>query len=57
LHDFPNGKFDRIIGNTKQRASIDAFYSGRNYAALWITDGKANARAKAPIIRFRILLH
>ena len=49
LHDLPNGKFDRIIGNTKQRASIDAFYSGRNYAPLWITDGKANARAKAAI--------
>ena len=49
LHDIPNGKFDRIIGNTKQRASIDAFYSGRNYAPLWVTDGKANARAKAAI--------
>ena len=49
LHDLPNGKFDRIIGNSKQRAAIDAFYSGRNYAPLWITDGKANARAKAAI--------
>src|SRR6516164_904709 len=49
LHDIPNGKFDRIIGNTKQRASIDAFYSGRNYAPLWVTDGKPNARAKAAI--------
>jgi L,D-transpeptidase YcbB len=49
LHDLPNGKFDRMIGNTKQRAAIDAFYSGRNYAPLWITDGKPNARAKAAI--------
>jgi L,D-transpeptidase YcbB len=49
LHDLPNGKFDRIIGNTKQRAAVDAFYSGRNYAPLWITGGKANARAKAAI--------
>jgi L,D-transpeptidase YcbB len=49
LHDLPNGKFDRIIGNTKQRGAIDAFYSGRNYAPLWITDGKVNARAKAAI--------
>ncbi|MFY9771580.1 MAG: hypothetical protein WAK04_15275, partial [Xanthobacteraceae bacterium] len=49
LHDLPNGKFDRITGNTKQRAGIDAFYSGRNYVPLWITDGKANARAKAAI--------
>jgi L,D-transpeptidase YcbB len=49
LRDLANGKFDRLIGNTKQRASIDAFYSDRNYAPLWITDGKANARAKAAI--------
>jgi murein L,D-transpeptidase YcbB/YkuD len=49
LHDLPNGKFDRIIGSTKQGAAIDAFYSGRNYAPLWIADGKANARAKAAI--------
>ena len=49
LHELPNGKFDRIIGNTKERASIDAFYSGRNYAPLWISDGKVNARAKATI--------
>jgi murein L,D-transpeptidase YcbB/YkuD len=47
LRDLANGKFDRIIGNTKQRASIDAFYSDRNYAPLWITDGKLNARARA----------
>ena len=39
----------RIIGSTKERTSIDAFYSGRNYAPLWITDGKANARAQAAI--------
>ena len=49
LHDLPKGKFDRIIGNTKQTASIDAFYSARNYAPLWVTDGKVNARAKAAI--------
>ena len=49
LHDLPKGKFDRIIGNTKQTASIDAFYSARNYAPLWVTDGKLNARAKAAI--------
>ena len=49
LPDLANGKFDRIIGSTKERTSIDAFYSGRNYAPLWITDGKANARARAAI--------
>jgi len=49
LHELANGKFDRIIGSKKDRAQIDAFYSGRNYAPLWITDGKANERAKAAI--------
>ncbi len=33
----------------KTAPQIDAFYSGRNYAPLWITDGKANARANAAI--------
>ena len=49
LHNLANGKFDRIIGSTKERTSIDAFYSGRSYAPLWLTDGKANARAQAAI--------
>jgi murein L,D-transpeptidase YcbB/YkuD len=49
LHNLANGKFDRIIGSTKERLSIDAFYAGRNYAPLWLTDGKANARAQAAI--------
>jgi murein L,D-transpeptidase YcbB/YkuD len=49
LHNLANGKFDRIIGSTKERTSIDAFYAGRNYAPLWLTDGKANARAQATI--------
>jgi L,D-transpeptidase YcbB len=49
LHNLANGQFDRIIGNKTYRTQIDAFYSGRNYAPLWITDGKANARADAVI--------
>jgi murein L,D-transpeptidase YcbB/YkuD len=49
LHNLANGKFDRIIGSTKERTSIDAFYAGRNYVPLWLTDGKANARAQAAI--------
>jgi len=49
LHALANGKFDRIIGSTKERESIDAFYASRNYAPLWITEMKANARAKAVV--------
>jgi L,D-transpeptidase YcbB len=47
LHELGNGKFDRIVGSKKDRTQIEAFYSSRNYAPLWITDGKANARATA----------
>jgi L,D-transpeptidase YcbB len=49
LHNLASGKFDQIIGDKKNRAQIDAFYSGRNYAPIWITDGKPNARATAAI--------
>ncbi len=49
LRNMASGKYDRIIGNKKDRTLIDAFYSGRDYAPLWITDGKANERAKAAI--------
>ena len=49
LRAMTSGKFDKIIGAKKDRIVIDAFYSGRDYAPLWITDGKANARAKAAI--------
>jgi len=45
LHNLASGKFDQIIGSIKERISIDAFYSGRNYAPLWISEGKARAKA------------
>ena len=49
LHGLADGKFDQIIGNKKERGPIDAFYSAHNYAPLWITDGKPNARAESAI--------
>jgi len=39
----------RVIGGKKERAAFDAFYSSRDYAPLWISDGNPNARAKAAI--------
>jgi murein L,D-transpeptidase YcbB/YkuD len=47
LHQLPSGKFDHVLGGKTERAAIDAFYSSRSYAPIWITDGHANARAKA----------
>jgi L,D-transpeptidase YcbB len=49
LRAMTSGKYDRIIGNKKDRIVIDAFYSGRDYAPLWLTDGKANDRAQTAI--------
>jgi L,D-transpeptidase YcbB len=49
LRNLATGKFDPIVGSTKERESIDAFYASRNYAPLWIAEGKASARAKAVI--------
>ena len=49
LRSLADGSFDRIIGNKKDRAQIDAFYAVRNYAPLWLSDGAANARANAAI--------
>ena len=49
LREMANGKFDRVLGGKKERAAFEAFYSGRNFAPLWITDGQVNERAKAAI--------
>src|SRR6516225_5928165 len=49
LRELGNGKFDRIIGSEKDRTPIEAFYSSRNYAPLWIADGKPNTPATAAI--------
>jgi L,D-transpeptidase YcbB len=49
LRDLAAGKFDRMLGGKKERAAIEAYYSSRDYAPLWLTDGKPNARAQAAI--------
>jgi L,D-transpeptidase YcbB len=49
LRDLASGKFDRLLGGDKERIALDAFYAKRNYAPLWITDGKVNERAQAAV--------
>src|SRR6516162_2982205 len=49
LSELANGKFDRLVGDKEKRAALDAFYSKRNYAPVWITEGKVNDRALAAI--------
>jgi murein L,D-transpeptidase YcbB/YkuD len=43
------GKYDRILGGKKERSAVEAFYSSRDFAPLWITDGVMNERAKAAV--------
>ena len=49
LRELTAGKFDRILGGRKERAGIEAFYSERNFAPLWIANGAANERSKAAV--------
>lgn len=49
LRGLASGAFDRLIGNRKDRESVDTFYRGRNYAPLWIDSGALNDRAQAAI--------
>jgi L,D-transpeptidase YcbB len=47
LRGLSSGKFDHILGGKPQRAAIEAFYSGRSFAPIWLTDGHANAHEQA----------
>ncbi len=49
LRDLASGKFDRMLGGKKERAAFEAYYASRDFAPLWLTDGKPNARAQAAI--------
>src|ERR1700733_4075500 len=49
LRDLATGKFDRMLGGKKESAAIEAYYASRDYAPLWLTDGKPNARGQAAI--------
>jgi len=49
LRQLANGKFDHVLGGKTQRTEIEAFYSSRSYAPLWLSDGHANDRATAAI--------
>lgn len=49
LRELSAGKFDRVFGGRKERSSVEAFYSERNFAPLWITTGVVNERGKSAI--------
>jgi L,D-transpeptidase YcbB len=43
------GSKERLFGGKKERTAVEAFYSGRGFAPLWIDNGAGNDRAKAAI--------
>ena len=45
LRNLSSGKYDRLLGGKSERTAVEAFYSGRSYAPLWISDGHVNDRA------------
>ena len=49
LHDMIASKLDRIIKRKADREGVESFYKARNYAPLWVSNGDADARAKAAI--------
>ncbi len=46
-----SGQFDKRIDRAPEREAMVAFYAARNYAPLWIADGRPDARAKAVIVQ------
>jgi murein L,D-transpeptidase YcbB/YkuD len=42
-------QFERFVSHKADRAGIEAFYSARNYAPLWVSNNAGNDRAKAAI--------
>ena len=49
LHDMIASKLDRIVKRKADRDGVESFYKARNYAPLWVSNGDADARAKAAI--------
>jgi murein L,D-transpeptidase YcbB/YkuD len=44
---------ERRVERAPDRQAIEAFYAARNFAPLWISDGKPNARAQAVIAQLK----
>jgi murein L,D-transpeptidase YcbB/YkuD len=53
LRELLAGKLERLLERKKERPVVDAFYTGRGFAPLWISNGAANPRAKAAISRLK----
>jgi murein L,D-transpeptidase YcbB/YkuD len=51
LREMIGGKqFDRIVSRKADREGVESFYKARDYKPLWVSEGAADARAKAAIV-------
>ncbi|AMN39331.1 L,D-transpeptidase family protein [Rhodoplanes sp. Z2-YC6860] len=46
IRDIVEGKFSQYIPREQDRVGVTAFYKARNYAPLWVADGKETPRAQ-----------
>jgi murein L,D-transpeptidase YcbB/YkuD len=53
LRELITTRLSRISDRKAERAAIEAFYSGRSYQPIWISDGAASKRATAAIARMQ----
>ena len=49
LRELIIGKLERFVARKPDREGIEAFYKARDYKPLWVSEGAADARAKAAI--------
>src|SRR5215472_13269246 len=53
LRDLVSGRLDHIIERKADRQAVEAFYTNRGFAPLWIEGGVANPRALSAITRLK----
>ena len=54
LREIATGKeLERRVERAPERQAIEAFYAARNFAPLWISDGRPNARAHSVIAQLQ----
>ncbi len=49
LREVVGSRLDRLFSRKNERAAVETFYRERNFAPLWIDEGKTSARAAAAI--------
>jgi murein L,D-transpeptidase YcbB/YkuD len=53
LRELVTGRLERLFERKKERAAVETFYAGRNFAPLWLEGSAASDRAKSAIARLR----